>query len=133
VNNPMAWLADRIADTVAQEGARVRAELAAGLAQTVNGLRVTAGRPQPLLPNALNSTARGRLVGWSLRETAGSPATVTVYNGRDTGADVLAVIPLAANAGASVLPGSPGVSFGDGLFVAVTGAVVGALYFGAVD
>jgi hypothetical protein len=129
----MAWLADRIADVVGAEGARVRAELAAGLQQTVNGLRVTAGRPAPFLPNALNSTARGRLVGWSLRETAGNPATVTLYNGRDTGADVLAVIPLTANAGATLLPGSPGVSFGDGLYAAVSGAVTGALYFGAVD
>lgn len=131
----MAWLADRIADVVGAEGARVRAELAAGLQQTVNGLRVTAGRPAPFLPNALNSTARGRLVGWSLRETAGNPATVTLYAARDAGDPntVLAVIPLTANAGATLLPGSPGVSFGDGLYAAVSGAVTGALYFGAVD
>jgi hypothetical protein len=135
VNNPIEHLADRIADAVALEGQRVRAELAAGLSDTVNGLRVTAARPAKLNPNALNATSAGRLVGWSLRETSGgAPAVVTIYDGREAAsADPIVTLPLLAGGGATQMPAATGVSFGDGLFVQVTGAVVGSLFFGAVD
>lgn len=136
MDNPLAKIADKLADVFANEGERTRAALASGLTKTVNGLRVTGARPQALAPNAIASTGAGRLVGWSIRETSGSaPAVVSIYAGRDAGDPLalVAVIPLSANAGDTKLPAVPGVSFGDGLYVAVTGAVSGALYFGAVD
>lgn len=124
---------DDVAERIALEGEKVRDEIRAGLAETRNGLRVTGARYVPIYPNSLAAASAGRLVGWSVRETAGAAAVVTVYAGRDANADVLATIPLAANGGSTHLPGGPGVSFGDGAYVAVTGAITGALYLGAVD
>lgn len=136
MTNPIDKALDRLAERFALELAGVRAEFRAGLTQTANALRITAARPQVLNPNGLNSNGAGRLVGWSLRETSGSaPAVVTLYAARDGGdpGAVVAVVALAAGASTLWAPGSPGVSFGDGLFAVTTGAVAGPLYFGAVD
>jgi hypothetical protein len=136
MNNPIDSALDKLADRFALEFDGARAEFRAGLTQTANALRITAARPQPLTPNGLNSNGAGRLVGWSLRETSGTaPATVTLYAARD-GADPAAIVAtVVLPAGTSTLwaPGTPGVSFGDGLFAVTAGAVVGPLYFGAVD
>lgn len=135
MDNPLGKIADKLADVFANEGERTRAALASGLTKTVNGLRVTGARPQALQANAIASTGAGRLVGWSIRETAGAAAVITIYAARDASDPLalVATIPLVANGGDTKLPAVPGVSFGDGLYVAVTGAVAGALYFGAVD
>lgn len=131
MNNVVEKWFDKLGDRIAEEGSRVRAVIAAGLAETVNGLRVTAARPQPILPNAVNG-GRGRLVGWSLK--AGAAGTVTLYAARAVDPQaVLAVIPLAAGAGDTKLPTGSGVSFGDGLYVDGPADVTGALYFGVVD
>lgn len=130
---------DNLAERVVLEGERVRAELRAGLEETRNGQRIVGARAAALpigTPTFRAANGRGRLCGWSLRETtgnAGSPAVVTVYDGLDASADVLAVVSIPAGTSANQAPALPGVSFGDGVYVAVSGAVVGSLYFGAVD
>lgn len=118
------------------EIATLRADFSAGLAETRNAVRITGARNYPLVNGGgLVSTGRGgRLVGWSVRESSGSnPATVTVYDGRDTSGDVLATFTLPAGASSNAALPAPGVSYADGLFVATAGAVVGSVYFGAVD
>lgn len=137
MTNPLAHVADRIADVVVEEGARVRAELAAGLSKTVDAARVAGALAVPVGTGGRLRTARGRLVGWSLKENAGTPApaVVTVYGGQDAtdATKLLAVIPLTAGAGASQLPAMPGVFFAEGVTVVVTGVVTGALYFAGTD
>lgn len=134
--------ADGLAERFGTELEKVRAEIRAGLAETRNAMRVGGHRSAPLLPNALASTSGGRLVGWSIRETSGTnPVVVTLYDGRDVTADVLAVVPLPAGGAATASLGLPGVSFGDGLYVgtstapgsATAGAAAGAVWFGSVD
>lgn len=130
----MSSLVDRIAERFVLEGEKIRDQVRAGLKETRDSLRITAARYATLYPNSLHATSPGRLVGWSIRETSGAaPATVTIYDGREATANILAVVNLLAGVSSTIgLPGS-GVSFGDGLYVAGTGAVAGALYFGAVD
>lgn len=130
MNNPLGALADKLADVFAHEGERTRAILSAGFAKTVDAARVDGALAVPIGSGGRLRTARGRLLGWSLRETAGNPATVTIYGGSDNTdpTKVLATIPLAANAGATLLPSTPGVFYGEGITVTVTGAVTGALY-----
>jgi hypothetical protein len=130
----MERLFDKLGDLIAEEGARVRAVVEAGLTQTANAQWINAARPEPLRANTRNATSRGRLVGWSIRENAATPgpATVTIYAGPDANSDVIASVGLVAGASATHLPSGAGVFFGDGgLFVAVTGSVIGSLYYGA--
>jgi len=127
-------LLENIAEKVTLSGELVRDEIRAGLSQTRNALRVQGASARPVYPNSLVHGGPSRLVGWSLRETSGSaPATVTVYDSRDASGDVLATVTVAA--GATSNHGLPvsGVSAGEAVFVAVTGAVLGSLYLGAVD
>lgn len=135
MNNPVEKLFDKLGDLIAEEGARVRALVQSGLTQSKEAQWINAARPEPIRANTRNATSRGRLVGWSVRENAATPgpAVVTVYAGPDNNSDVIATCALTAGGSVTHLPGGPGVFFGDGgLFVAVTGSVVGALYFGAV-
>lgn len=135
MNNPMQALFDKLGDRIGEEGARVRALIEAGLTQTLNGQRITGARPVPIAAGGRLATGRGRLTGWSLRETAGAAATVTVYAAADglDPASIIATVPLAANAGSTHFPSNPGIFYAEGVFVVVTGAVTGALHFAAVD
>lgn len=133
-------LLEKLVERVEFQGDALRAELAAGLAESRNGQRITGARLAPIYPNTLAATSRGRLVGWSMREAgdtltpaAPAPAVVTVHDGRDATADVVAVIPLSAGAGTTQWLGPGGVSFGEAAYVEVVGTVKGSLYFGAVD
>jgi hypothetical protein len=127
-------IVEKVAERVALEGEKIRDEVRAGLKETRDTLRVAGARYAPIYPNSVAASSGGRLVGWSIRETAGAAAVVTVYSGRDVYGDVIATVSLAANGSSVHFPGGgSGVSFGDGAYVAVTGAVVGSLYFGAVD
>ena len=128
---------DALAERVVFEGERVRAELRAGLEETRNGQRIVGARPVPI-PAGTNSfraaNGRGRFAGWSLREATGSaPATVTVYDGLDSTADPIATVVIPAGTSTNQPASLPGVSFGDGVAVTVSGAVLGSLYFGVVD
>jgi hypothetical protein len=125
---------EAVSERFALEGEKVRDEFRAGLKETRDAVRVAGARYAPIYPNSLAASSPGRLAGWSVRETTGTtPAVVTVYAGRDPQADVLATVALAAGGSSNHSIGGAGVSFGDGAYVAVTGAVVGSLYFGAVD
>jgi hypothetical protein len=133
-------LLEKLVERVEFQGETLRAEVAAGLAESRNGQRITGARLAPIYANTLAATTRGRLVGWSVREAgdtltppAPAAARVTIYDGRDSSADVLAVIQLGAGAADTQWLGPGGVSFGEAAFVAVTGTVAGSLYFGAVD
>lgn len=77
------------------------------------------------------ATSAGRLMGWSLRETAGAQATVYLRDGLDDTGAIVAAIELAPNESTrdSYFPG--GLSYGAGLYVDVAaGAVEGAVYLG---
>jgi hypothetical protein len=126
-----------LAERFGLELAQVRAEFSAGLKETRNALRITGARPFPVYGSIRAANSAGRLAGWTFRETSGTgPATVSIYEGNDASDPQTLVATFTLTAGAS-LPGAlpaPGVSFGEvGLFVAVTGAVAGVLYLGAVD
>lgn len=127
--------ADALVERFGLEFERLRDEVRAGLSQTRNALRVSGHRPVPIIANATATTEAGRLVGWTIRETSGTnPATVEVYGSRgDASGDLLLTIQLTAGTSTTHIGGLPGVSFGDGAFVAVTGAVKGSLFLGVVD
>jgi hypothetical protein len=132
--NPVAHLADKIADVIVEEGARVRAVIEAGLTRTLDAQRIAGARPVPIAAGRL-ATARGRLAGWSLRETGGTTAAVvTVYAGPDSSdpAHIIAVVQLPAGTSANIPPANPGVFFAEGVTVTLSGGpVTGALYFAA--
>lgn len=124
-------LADSIAEKFALQGERIAAQIRAGLLETTNALRLRGSRNLPIYANTTAWRGPGRLMGWSVRETAGAVATLTLHDGRDSSGDVLAVINLAADAAETL--SVPAVSVTESLYVAVTGAVQGSIYFGAVD
>lgn len=81
--------------------------------------------------DSLAATAGGRLMGWSVRETAGAQATVYLRDGTDSSGLIIAPIELAPNESTrdSYFPG--GLSFVNGLFVdVVAGQVEGAVFLG---
>jgi hypothetical protein len=120
-----------LAATVALEGDRQRSAMAAGLQETIRGLRVDGARNRPVVPNQVNHNGSGRLFGWSLRAT-GSDATVTLHDGRDANADIVATFTVqVAGPGSTVsLPGG-GVGITEALFVEVSGgAITGAVWLG---
>ena len=115
------------------ELAKVRGELASGLAEYAGAMRLTGARPV-IASRPLVWGGSGRLVGWSVRATGGA-VTVTLRDSRDTAGDIVAVINVAdATSQTIALPGA-GVSFGEGLNATVAGAGVleGAYWLGAVD
>lgn len=136
----MSWVEDKtahIATAVALEGERTRLALAAGLAETQRGLRIDGALARPLLPNAVNYAAGGRLVGFSLRAVAGGgDCIVNLYDGTAPDANrYLATVDLNDGTSTTVPLPVSGVSFVDGLYVEVTGGgtPVGAEWIGAVD
>jgi hypothetical protein len=129
-------IADRMGELFALQGAQLRAEIAAGMAQTTDAIRLRGARVVPLRPGAaLAHTGPGRLVGWSLRDLNVAGASfVTLHDGRSTDGPVLAVIDLEApTTTQTVWLGPGGVSITEAVFVSVTGSVTGSLYIGAVD
>lgn len=135
----MGWVEDKLehlSSVVALEGERTRIEMAAGLADTLRGLRIDGARYRPIVPNAVNDNAGGRLVGWSLRADGGD-VTVTLHDGYSADADTVATVALAAGQSDTVTVMPAGVSYVDALYAEVTstgaGVVAGALWIGAVD
>jgi hypothetical protein len=127
-------LAEKFGEQQAVAAETIRASIAAGLAETRNALRVTGARNVPVYANTPLNSGPARLVGWSLRETSGAAAQVTVYDARTADGDVLAVLNLPANGASNHgLPG-PGVTATEAVYFAVSGGTVqGSLYLGAVD
>lgn len=119
---------------------RIAGQMASGLSEFHNGNRVTAARYADVTRRQV-SNGRGRLVGWSMRNShATDPLTVTIRDSRDAAGDVMATFTLAAGAGSTHQLGVAGVSFGEGLFLdvtgpaaAVAGSLVGAVWLGVVD
>lgn len=140
----MGWIEtklEHLAATVALEGDRTRAEVAAGLAETQRGMRVdgAAYRPLPVAGGLVYGGTR-RLVGWAARETGGTnPVSVDLYDGGDAGAvdpsRLVATFTVPAGGAVTFNAMPAGISFGEGLFAVVTGtgALRGALHIGAVD
>lgn len=122
---------------------RTTSELAVGLGEFHNGLRLKGARSVQVGAGGrtLAYAGSGRLVGWSL-QAQGGLAEVRLLDGRDASGDLLAVLTLADDTAA--LPtshaqwlGPGGVSFTEGLYVEVDpdsdGALVGSVWLGAVD
>jgi hypothetical protein len=141
----VGWLEERVEQlttTVTEDGARTRAALEAGMAQTQRGLRIdgAAPRPLPTVTGLLYAGGPKRLVGWTARETGGTnPVSVDLYDGGDGGA----VDPARLVASFTCLAGGEskqafmpaGISFGEGLYAVVsgTGVIRGTALIGAVD
>lgn len=131
-----AW--DKLADRIGLELERVRADFAAGLAETRNAMRVRGVRREVIPANGGRvSSGAGRLVGWSVRETSGgAPVTLELYEGVDQVDQQNFLAAIQADAGkvaTSALP-APGIDYSGGItVVVVSGAFRGALLFGAVD
>ena len=128
-------LIEKLTSTIVQEAEKTRIALSAAFADSLRGQRITGALARPLTVNALNYSAAGRLVGWSVRaDTAG--ATIDLYDGPAADpARYLATIELAAGASDTAWFGPGGISFVDGLYVEVTGTgvVTGSVWIGAVD
>lgn len=113
------------------------------LAQSIGGITLQAARPHTLsLGTATGSQlsgVAGRLVGWSIRESAGvNPLVVRLRNGADASQPIIAeVYAPAGQVSNQWMP--PGVSFTEGLYLeVVTGtglstSIEGAVYLGAAD
>lgn len=125
-------------DPPESEYVRWLTQLQADLAQSLGGVALRAARPVAI-GSAPNSSGRplsspGRIVGWSIRETAGAAAAVRLWDGREAGGQLLATVALAASDSHTVMPTGGGISVSDALFVeVVTGAVEGVVYLGGVD
>lgn len=135
----MSHLEERIAHALEQlpiELEKGRTELQVGLAQYANGNRLTGARPAVIgaAGRPLLSAGSGRLVGWSVHATGGA-ATIVLHDSRDASGDTIAAIELAAGTSQTIWAGPGGVSFGEGLYAAITGAgaVEGSVWIGAVD
>jgi hypothetical protein len=88
-------------------------------------------RPFAAADGQLGKAGPGVLRGYTLRETAGQTATVTVYDGTSAAGTIIATVALAANGSATVMSDT-GVRFDAGAFcdVAGTGTVVGSVFIG---
>lgn len=130
-----------VAATVALEGDRTRIAMAAGMAETIRGLRVDGSLPKPLPPaGGIVYGAGCRLVGWSARESGGTdPVSVDLYTARGAGdvepGNLVATftVPAGGSVAHTVMPA--GVSVVDGLWAVVsgTGVLAGVAWIGAVD
>lgn len=136
MGNPIEGALDRVVAAVDRAGEKWHNAIRAGMTETRNANRIRGSRNQPIASGGRLATGVGRLAGWSLRSSGGA-ATVTIYDGIDATADVLAAIALAPNGEplgtAQAFMGPSGPSFAEGIFVVITGTVVGSLYFGVVD
>lgn len=125
-------IANRLGELMALQEERTRAQIAAGLTETRNALRLRGARSEPLTSSRLVSGGNARLVGWSLLAT--DEVTVTFFDGRsDAMGDQLAAVAIPAGGSSNVAMPGGGVSITEGCYAVVTGAVTGAVYLGAVD
>jgi hypothetical protein len=130
-------LAEHLGAILARDGERWRDEYRASMAQFAAGVRLQAARPVAIgaTPQKLLWGGSCRLVGWSLRAASGT-ATLTLRNGRDDAADIVATVTLSADGVTDTRWLAPGgVSVTEALWATYTGAgtVTGAVYLGAVD
>ncbi len=126
-------IANRLGELFALQEERTRAQIAAGLIETRNALRLQGARSESLDRSRQVSGGNARLVGWSLR-AAGGAATVTLHDGRvESLGDVLASVGLAADGASSTEWLGGGVSITEGCYAVVTGNVSGAIYLGGQD
>lgn len=107
------------------------------LAHSLSGVLLRGSRPVPIGATAgataSASTSAGRLVGWSITETAAAAAKVTLYDGDPAnGGTFLLSVPLLAN-GNDTKSLTHGPGFIRGLFVVTTGTVEGTVWLGDVD
>lgn len=136
----MSILNDKINERVAEallEVEKHTAQVAAGLTQFNNGVRLTGARPLPVNSHGRLWGGSGRLVGWSVY-AKGGPVEVLVRDSRVGGAgDPLGGFNLVDGGSSSSWMGPGGVSFGEGIFLDVqSGALTalrGTLWIGAVD
>jgi hypothetical protein len=85
-------------------------------------------RAIPVTTDAATLNRRGKLLGWSLRETAGAVATVDLYDHATAASGTrVAAISLAA-AGSSTVVYPEAVQLANGLYYDVTGDVAGSVY-----
>jgi hypothetical protein len=125
-------IADKLGELFALQEERTRTQIAAGLVETRNALRLRGARSVPVAGSQLVNGGPGRLTGWSLRAAAGAPADVTFRDSRDAFGDPVAVVTIPA--GATSNHALPGVSVTEALYIDVTaGAVSGSVHLGAVD
>ena len=112
---------------------RITSELRAGLAEFHNGTRITGARYIGV-NRRLAWGGTGRLVGWSVQATGG-PVRCLLRDGHDESGDVLAVIDLVDTESDNQWFGPGGISFGEALYLDVTGAgtLIGSVWLGAVD
>lgn len=136
----MGMLDNKINERVAEALLEVQkhtAQVAAGLTQFNNGVRLTGARPLPVNTHGRLWGGSGRLVGWSVY-AKGGPVEVLVRDSRVGGAgDPLSGFNLVDGEESAIWLGPGGVSFGEGIFLdlqagALT-ALRGSLWIGAVD
>jgi hypothetical protein len=130
---------DKLGDRVVEEGARVRAVIESGLTATNTANRLRGARAIPIDGRALavGWGAQGTLMGWSLRNTGASNVTVNFRDGRSTDGDLIGTVILGQNSAWMIQTawfGPGGVSFGEALFIEVTGGTIaGSAYIRAHD
>jgi hypothetical protein len=119
-------------------------QMQADLASSLGGVMLRAALPIPIGTAPAGSlrplSSPGRIVGWSLHETAGAnPAVVRLWDGRESGTRPLAYVSVPAGGTDNRWLGAGGVSVTDALLLDfATGAglsstVEGVLYLGAAD
>lgn len=113
------------------------AQVAAGLAQWQNGMRLRGARPIDASRHPRLWGGEGRLVGWSLY-AKGGPVELLIRDARVAGTgDPLAGFNLADGEDTTQWLGPGGVSFGDGVYLDVQNGnftnLRGSVWIGAVD
>lgn len=122
---------DNLAETLADAQASFMSALTATLAATKLGVQIAGAEVRTIKAGISQkvSTSKGRLVGFSLRETTGAAsATIYLRDGNDNSGDIIAAIQLAPGESAREYY-QYGLAFGYGVFLDVAaGAVEGAVY-----
>lgn len=112
-------------------------EFAVRQAQSLNGVLLRGARAVPIGLSAGGtvqpSVSNGALVGYALRETSGAATATVELRQHNAAGDLLIPIKLAAGATTIMWLAPGGVSYSDGLFVVVTGAVDGSVFLRAGD
>lgn len=126
---------EHIGAMIANEVELSRLKMSAGLAESINGLRVGGASYWQVSTTGLVYGGARRLIGWSFTATGGA-VTVTLLDGRSADAtDVVAAFVVPSGGDAQSWRGPQGVTFVEGLFAVVTGTgtLTGAVHLGAVD
>lgn len=123
-----------LARLVADATAPLHAQLQQAITQwdtSLRGMRTRGATPARVLTSGGNQNIAygpGEWAGFLLTETTGTAsASVSFYNGRDELADLITTITLAAGESTREVWPPRGVTFSDGLFLTVTGAVAGSV------